>query len=387
MPTRIVLAKVGLDGHDRGLKVVARGLRDAGCHVIYGGIWQSPSAIAQAVADEDARWLGISLLNGAHMTLVPRVIDELHRNGLEDVGVVLGGIIPESDAPKLRALGVAGMFGPGTAIDEIADFLDARGKSPREPRSPEPDANAEELARRLLGRDRRALSRLLTRLADAQDVETIRAVLGKPNGNPATGEACCRTRSIAITGSAGVGKSSLIARLLQQLRRRGLSVAVVACDPQSPRTGGALLGDRIRMAGSLPDSDVFIRSVAAPSGSQGIADHLDLMVRALQRFGFDVVLVETAGAGQGDVAVRSVVDMVVLLMQPDTGDAVQWEKAGLQEVADVLVIHKSDLPGAGRLENELRECVNLPGHRPVAILRASAARDEGLPELWAAVEG
>src|SRR5271165_4096455 len=128
-PTRIVLAKVGLDGHDRGIKVVARGLRDLGFHVIYAGLWQSPEAVVRAVADEDADWLGLSLLSGAHMTLVPRVLELLRQAGLGDVGVLVGGIIPEEDARKLRSLGVARVFGPGTALDEIAEFI--RGQEPR----------------------------------------------------------------------------------------------------------------------------------------------------------------------------------------------------------------------------------------------------------------
>src|SRR5262247_1904537 len=121
-PIRGVLAKVGLDGHDRGVKVVARALRDAGMHVIYAGLWQSPEAVVRAVADEDADWLGLSLLSGAHMTLVPRVIDLLRQAGLKNVGVLVGGIIPEGDVPKLLELGVARVFGPGTPISDIADF-------------------------------------------------------------------------------------------------------------------------------------------------------------------------------------------------------------------------------------------------------------------------
>src|SRR3954462_4275322 len=110
--TRIVLAKVGLDGHDRGIKVVARALRDAGMHVIYAGIWQSPEAVVRAVADEDADWLGLSLLSGAHMTLVPRVLELLRSADLSDVRVLVGGIIPEPDVVALKQLGVAQVFGP-----------------------------------------------------------------------------------------------------------------------------------------------------------------------------------------------------------------------------------------------------------------------------------
>lgn len=125
---RVVLAKVGLDGHDRGIKVVARGLRDAGCHVIYAGLWQTPEDVVRRVADEDADWLGLSLLSGAHMTLVPRVLELLRDAELGHVGVLVGGIIPEADVPQLLALGVAKVFGPGTPLDEIVAFI----RQPRE---------------------------------------------------------------------------------------------------------------------------------------------------------------------------------------------------------------------------------------------------------------
>src|ERR671923_2981530 len=122
-PIRVVLAKVGLDGHDRGIKVVARALRDAGMEVIYAGLWQTPEAVVRTVADEDADWLGLSLLSGAHMTLVPRVLELLREAGLGHVGVMVGGIVPEGDVPKLLEMGVARVFGPGTSLDEIVTFL------------------------------------------------------------------------------------------------------------------------------------------------------------------------------------------------------------------------------------------------------------------------
>src|SRR5438105_757453 len=128
-PIRIVLAKVGLDGHDRGVKVVARALRDAGLHVIYAGLWLTPEAVVRTVADEDADWLGLSLLSGAHMTLVPRVLQLLREAGLEHVGVLVGGIVPEADVPKLLELGVARVFGPGTPLLEIIAFLRERSEA------------------------------------------------------------------------------------------------------------------------------------------------------------------------------------------------------------------------------------------------------------------
>lgn len=122
-PIRVVLAKVGLDGHDRGVKVVARALRDAGMQVIYAGLWQTPEGVIRTVADEDAGWLGLSILSGAHMTLVPRVVQLLRDAGLGHVGVLVGGIIPEDDIPKLLEMGVARVFGPGTALPDIITFL------------------------------------------------------------------------------------------------------------------------------------------------------------------------------------------------------------------------------------------------------------------------
>lgn len=122
-PIRIVLAKVGLDGHDRGIKVVARALRDAGMEVIYAGLWQTPEAVVRTAADEDADWLGLSILSGAHLTLVPRVRELLDQTGLADLGLIVGGIIPEADVPTLTALGVAKVFGPGTPLAEIVGFL------------------------------------------------------------------------------------------------------------------------------------------------------------------------------------------------------------------------------------------------------------------------
>ncbi len=125
-PMRVVLAKVGLDGHDRGIKIVARALRDAGMQVIYAGLWQTPEAVVRTVADEDADWLGVSLLSGAHMTLVPRILQLLREAGLEHVGVLVGGIIPEGDIAKLLEMGVARVFGPGTSLPEIISFLQQR---------------------------------------------------------------------------------------------------------------------------------------------------------------------------------------------------------------------------------------------------------------------
>jgi len=227
-----------------------------------------------------------------------------------------------------------------------------------------------------LGRgDRRALARLITLASRGQLLDEIRR-LGPPK-HPA--------HVIAITGGGGVGKSTLVGKLIEQLRQDNKSVAVLACDPESPLTGGALLGDRFRM-GAGPDDGVFIRSLAATSGRQAVADHLDAVVRLCEQFGFDFVLIETVGAGQGDTAVRSLADAVVLLLQPETGDDLQWEKAGVLEVADAIVIHKADLPGAERAAAQVRAALELAGGRAVPVLVASSRTGAGLAELVALLQ-
>jgi LAO/AO transport system kinase len=231
-------------------------------------------------------------------------------------------------------------------------------------------------------RDRLALSRLLSLAARGEAVEEILAGIGSP-AHPA--------RVVAVTGSGGVGKSTLTGKLIEEIRQAGLTVGVLACDPQSPLSGGALLGDRFRMPARADDDGVFIRSLAASGGQGALAQHLEALIRIVEAFGFDVVLVETVGAGQGDTMVRGLVDVLVLLLQPETGDDLQWEKAGLLEVADVIVIHKADLPGAERVEAQVLSMLSLsqapPGDSGVPratapVLRVSARTGAGVSELW-----
>lgn len=236
----------------------------------------------------------------------------------------------------------------------------------------------EALLERFRQRDRMALARLLSLVARGEHVEAIRAAVQKVEVGP--------TRVVAVTGSGGVGKSSLIGKLIELLRNRGQTVAVLACDPLSALTGGALLADRIRMPSRPEDPGLYIRSMTAPRGNQGIAEYLELMIEVLRAFGFDVVLLETAGVGQGDTAVWELADVVVLLLQPETGDEFQWEKAGLLEVADLVVIHKADLPGAETAEAQVRGLLNLPGCREVPVIRASSSKGWGIDELWKVVE-
>jgi putative protein kinase ArgK-like GTPase of G3E family len=130
---------------------------------------------------------------------------------------------------------------------------------------------------------------------------------------------------------------------------------------------------------------VFIRSLSTPGGRSGVAPNVELMIELFGCFGFDTVILETVGAGQGDTAIRDVADVVVVLVQPETGDELQWEKAGLLEIADIVVVHKADLPTAEHTLVQLRDLLNLPGCRPVPVVRVSSSKGLGVDELWAAV--
>jgi LAO/AO transport system ATPase len=220
--------------------------------------------------------------------------------------------------------------------------------------------------------DRRALARLISLAARGEALAEI------SRGLPATSAAA---RVIAFTGGAGVGKSTLVGRMIEVAHGAGHRVAVLACDPQSPLSGGALLGDRFRM-GASADDGVFIRSLAAVGGRGAVAEHLDVIIRLLEGFGFDVIFLETVGAGQGDVAVAALADAVVLLLQPESGDDLQWEKAGILELADVIVVHKADLPGAEQTAAQLRAMLQLSPGRTVPVLLVSTKRSQGHAELW-----
>ncbi len=234
----------------------------------------------------------------------------------------------------------------------------------------------DELLDRFRRGDRLALSRLLTLAARGEAGPELLARLGSP-AKPA--------RLVAITGSAGVGKSTLVGKLIEHIRNTGRTVAVLACDPQSPLSGGALLGDRFRMPSRPDDDGVLIRSLAAAGGRGAVAEHVGVMARLLEAYGFDVVLIETVGAGQGDTAVRALADVVVLLLQPEAGDDLQWEKAGLLEVADVVAVNKADLPGADRVEAQVKASLALSKPAAVAVVRVSAKTGEGLAALWGAI--
>ncbi len=197
-----------------------------------------------------------------------------------------------------------------------------------------------------------------------------------------------RAAIIGITGAPGAGKSTLVDKLLHELRRENKGVAVIAVDPTSPYTGGAILGDRIRMLTHHADQQVFIRSMATRGWLGGLAAATTDMAVLLDAAGKDVVLIETVGVGQDEVEIAKFADVTVVTLVPGMGDDVQAIKAGIMEIADVFVINKSDQPGADRLEREIKAIQSLSTRKDgwvPPILRTVATEGQGIAETLAAV--
>ncbi len=261
---------------------------------------------------------------------------------------------------------------------------------------------AVELADAAVAGDRRALARLLT----AVENRTPTAEAALRHLYPSTG----RAHLVGITGAPGAGKSTLVAALIAEVRAVGRAVAVVAVDPSSPITGGALLGDRVRMQAYASDDGVFIRSMASRGHAGGLAATSTSAATVLDAAGFDLVLLETVGTGQSEVEVAAAADTTVVLEAPEMGDEVQAIKAGLLEVADIVVVNKGDRPGAQRTAAQLRamltssvsprvaagspdtssvardERADRPRPKRPDVLITTASSGEGVPALLAALD-
>ncbi|MFV2102767.1 methylmalonyl Co-A mutase-associated GTPase MeaB [Micromonospora sp. LOL_024] len=238
------------------------------------------------------------------------------------------------------------------------------------------------LVRRARDGDPRAVARLITLVESGDEtVPGIAAALAPFSG---------RAQVVGLTGSPGVGKSTTTNELVRALRARGHRVGVLAIDPSSPFTGGAILGDRVRMQDHATDPGVYIRSMSSRGHLGGLSAATPQAVRVLEGAGCDVVLVETVGVGQAEVEVASLADTTLVLLAPGMGDAIQAVKAGILEIADIFVVNKADRDGADATVRDIQGMIALgergPGQWRPQVVRAVATRAEGIDEVAAAVD-
>jgi len=224
----------------------------------------------------------------------------------------------------------------------------------------------------LLEGERRALARAISIIDndEPQSREIIKEIFSK------TGDA----RTVGFTGPGGAGKSSLVGKLIPECHALGYKVAILAVDPTSPVTGGAILGDRVRMQDNLDDEKVFMRSMASRGAVGGVSKSLRNAIRILDAAGYNLVLVESVGAGQLEIEISRVVDLTVVVFTPNTGDNVQAVKAGLTEIGDMYVVNKADLEGATTLYQTIVDLIGDTERKPV-VLKASAKTEKGVHEL------
>lgn len=236
------------------------------------------------------------------------------------------------------------------------------------------------ITKRILAGDVRAAARAITWIEDGfpEKGQVLQEVF------PHTGKA----RLIGLTGSPGAGKSSLVDALITYLRSQQISVGVIAVDPTSPFTGGALLGDRIRMQHHAPDRGVFIRSMGTRGNLGGLSRNTKEAVRVLDAYGCEVIIVETVGVGQSELDIMKIVDTVAVVLNPGSGDTVQAFKAGIMEIADLFVINKADLPGLDKLLTEIEQMIEIVKHdaswQP-PLIRTIATDRVGITDLWQAI--
>jgi LAO/AO transport system kinase len=225
--------------------------------------------------------------------------------------------------------------------------------------------------------DRRSLARAISIVDDDEpDSHIILRQIFNKTGN---------AKTIGFTGAGGVGKSSLIEKLVPAFQDLGYKIAIIAVDPTSPITGGAILGDRVRMRTTMDDQNVFVRSLASRGATGGISRSVRNVIRILDAAGYGLILIESVGAGQVEVQISNVVNITVVVLSPQTGDSIQAVKAGLTEIGDVYIINKGDLEGSTSLYNSIRDLIGDTPRKPV-VMKASSKTGSGVKDVAISID-
>ncbi|THF63960.1 methylmalonyl-CoA mutase [Pseudothauera nasutitermitis] len=347
---RFVTAAALFDGHDASINIMRRILQSTGAEVIHLGHNRSVGEIVTAALQEDVQGIAITSYQGGHVEFFKYMIDLLKAHGGENIKVFGGGggVIVPAEIKELHDYGVTRIYSPedGATIGLQGMINDVVEQSDLDLTSAAPKSAAQAL-KQLAAGNRRALARLITALENGACGEDVKQALR---------EAAAKTKvpTLGITGTGGAGKSSLTDELVRRFRldqHDRLKIAIVSIDPSRKRTGGALLGDRIRM-NAIEHEHIFMRSLATRETGSEVSAALPEVIAACKLAGFDLVIVETSGIGQGDAAIVPFVDLSLYVMTPEFGAASQLEKIDMLDFADFVAINKFDRKGA---EDALRD--------------------------------
>lgn len=373
---RALLCKGGMDGHTRPLYILAQEFRNAGLEVILTGAYQSAREVSVQAIQEDPDIIAISIHTRGHLkffSVLSGIL--LEETSPDDFAIAAGGVIPPSDYPALNQMGVNYISSPGDAMQNIIFNLVNISKVVRK------ESNCAKICERLKAGDKRALAQILTLIERGESVQF-----------PTTSQSDKATPVIGLSGAGGAGKSSLLGKLIELLRKSN-KLGVLCVDPVSA-SGGAVLADRIRFQtyDLTTDPNVFIRSSAARKPWRGVSRTTALMLKAMKRAKMDFIFLESVGEGQGDSGFRKLVDTFVYVAHPDMGDAMQMLKGGLIETADIIALNKADKINAVQTRSLLLENFSRSARKdgwtvPVIETVASDEKDRetGIKELWGAI--